>query len=118
MAKLTLKLDGHKIKTPSNWRIERYPITKGKRTANGKAQLEIIAYKHKFYFQYPALDSYELNELLDILWRSDTMFHELTYIEDNIEKTATVYYGMIPAPLHRTGSVWMYKDVNFQLIEQ
>lgn len=106
------------IKRPHSFRIEKYKVTNLKRLANADMSGALIAKKRKFNFTYNAITSTDLNKILDILWESDDVFYTLKYMENNELKTVTVYPGAIPAELHRTGNVWVWKDVSFSLIER
>lgn len=113
------KLNGVIIKSPHPFKIERYNITKSSRVASGKMMMELIAKKRKFYFTYEAIDATELNKILDIIWENPSMFFELSYVENNTIKTATVYTGAIPTELYRTDiGAWVWTNVTFDLIEQ
>ena len=79
---------------------------------------DLIAKKRKFYFTYDAIQSTELDAILDLIWETNSVFFDLTYIENNEEKTARVYSGSIPSELYRTGSKWVWKNVTFNLIEK
>lgn len=111
-------LDGVHIKCPYPFKSEVYNVTTLSRLANAKMVGDFIARKHKFYFTYDAITGRELNVILDILYGSSELFFPLTYIEDNVQKEATVYAGSIPKTLHHTGDDWVWKDVSFSLIEQ
>ena len=112
------KINGTVIKRPTSFKIERYNVTNMTRIANGNMYGDLIAKKRKFSFTYAAIDSAELNNILDLIWETTSLFYTLTYIENNTEKTATVYVGSIPTDLHHTGSLCVWKDVSFDLIEQ
>jgi hypothetical protein len=112
------KINGTSIKRPSDFKIERFKVTNLERLANADMCGDLIARKRKFYFTYDAIRATELDVILDLLWETDGIFIELTYIENNIEKTARVYPGSIPTTLHRTGSNWVWKNVTFDLIEK
>ena len=113
------KLDNKHIKSPSSFKIERYNITKSQRLADGTMSMDLIAKKRKFFFTYNAIDATDLNEILELLWESSSVFFELIYIESNVTKVVTVYAGAIPAELHRTDpGIWVWKNVTFNLIER
>jgi hypothetical protein len=113
------QIDGVTIKTPHTFRIERFRITKSNRLASGSMSMELVAKKRKFYFTYDAIESSDLNIILDALWETDNLFYTLSYIESNERKTAIVYVGSIPTELHRTDdSNWVWKNVTFDLIER
>ena len=117
--KTRLTLDSIEIKRPSEFKIERYNITKAERLANGMMAMDLVAKKRKFFCTWGAISAVELNKLLDIIWDTDSVFFTLTYVESNTVKTATVYTGAIPTTLHRTDNVnWIWKDVNINFIEQ
>ena len=113
-----IKINGVSIKRPSEFKIERYDVTNMERIANGDMVGDLIAKKRKFYFTYEAISSTDLNVILDIIWETRSIFFTLEYVENNVVKTATVYKGSIPSELHRTGSVWVWKNVTFNLIER
>lgn len=116
--KTSFKIDGVEIKRPSTFKKSRYVLTKSGRLANGKMTADIVAKKRKFYFTYDAIDARDMNKILDLIWETDKFFFELEYIENNEVKTATVYAGEIPSDLHKTGDIWVWKNVTFNLIEQ
>lgn len=114
------KISGTSIKNPSEFKIERYNVTNMERLANANMVGDLIAKKRKFYFTYEAISSYELDEILKLIWETNTLFFPLTYIENGVSKTATVYVGSIPTELHRAGRTtnWVWRNVTFNLIEQ
>lgn len=112
------KINGTPIKRPSSFKIERYNVTNLERLANAEMCGDLIAKKSKFYFTYDVIQSTDLDTILDLIWETDNLFFELTYIENNEEKTAKVYSGSIPSDLYRTGSKWVWKNVTFNLIEK
>lgn len=112
------KIDGVVIKRPSSFKTEFYNITKSNRLANGDMSMELVAQKRKFYFTYNAIDSNEAKKILDLIWYSKKVFFTLTYIEDNVERSAIVYAGSIPKELHRTGGIWTWTNFTFNLIER
>lgn len=116
--KSLFKLDGVVIKRPSSFKTEFYNITKSNRLANGDMSMELIAQKRKFYFTYNAIDSKEADKILKILWYSKKVFFTLTYIEDNVERSAVVYVGSMPKELYRTGGIWTWTNFTFNLIER
>lgn len=112
-------LDGIVLKNPSGWAPEDYPLTNSNRVGNGDMIMELVAWKRKFNFTYAAIESSELDKILNILIGSTSMFHILTYPDNGIQKQARVYPGAIPRKLHRgDGSNWVWKDVSFSLIER
>ena len=116
--KTDFKLNGVAIKRPSTFKKSRYILTKSGRLSNGKMTADIVAKKRKFFFTYDAIDASDMNIILSVLWDSGEFFFDLEYVENNEVKTAKVYAGESPADLHRTGDVWVWKNVNFNLIEQ
>ena len=114
----TYKINGTLIKRPSNFKIERYNVTNLQRLANADMSGDLIAKKRKFYFTYDAISAKDLNTILDTIWETESLFFTLSYIENNIEKTAIVYSGSIPSDLYRTGDNWVWKNVTFNLIEK
>lgn len=113
-----VSINGIEIKRPWPFKISRYKVSSLERMADATMVGDFIARKRTFEFTYEAINSVELKKILDIIWESDTMFFTLGWIENNQSYTATVYPGAIPQTLHRTGSVWTWEDVHFQLIEQ
>lgn len=116
-------LNGVRIKNPSDFTIEPYMLTKATRVANGDMVMDFVANKRKFIFSYKAIDSKQLDLILDIVWRQVAMtkncFINLTYDYNGRQEEAVVYAGSIPHKLHRgDGQLWVWKDVNFSLIER
>jgi hypothetical protein len=114
-----LKLNGVVIKRPSDFKISRYDITKANRLADGLMSMELVAKKRKFFCTWQGITAKDLNVILDILWESTDMFFELSYVENNVAKLATVYKGEIPTTLYRSDDGdWVWKDVTIDLIER
>lgn len=118
MANFTV--NGIAIKNPSKFKIERYNITNMERLADATMVGDLIAKKRKFYFTYDAISGDELDNILEAIWDSTTLFFPLEYLENGVSKTATVYVGSIPTELHRAGRTtnWVWKNVTFNLIEK
>lgn len=116
--KTDFRINGVRIKRPSDFKIERYNVTNLDRLANAKMVGDLIAKKRKFYFTYAAITAKDLNLILDTIWETTDLFYTLSYVENNVTKTARVYSGSIPTELHSTGENWTWKNVTFDLIEQ
>jgi len=118
MANFTV--NGIAIKNPSSFKIERFNVTNMERLANATMVGDLIAKKRKFYFTYDAISGDELDNILEAIWDSTTLFFPLEYLENGVSKTATVYVGSIPTELHRAGRTtnWVWKNVTFNLIEK
>jgi len=118
MAKFVV--NGVAIKTPSTFKIERYNVTSMTRLADASMSGELIAKKRKFYFTYDAITGIELDKILSAIWDSSSLFFNLSYLENGVSKSASVYVGSIPSELHKAGnsSNWVWKGVTFNLIEQ
>ena len=112
-----LTLAGQSIKQPKDFRIGSFTLTKAGRTADGKMQLERIAEKRKFFFEYESLRGDDLDVLKDII-TGTTMFFTLTYKDNDVNESATVYAGAIEKTQFRTDGKWVWKDIAFDLIEQ
>lgn len=113
------KINTVPIKDPSTFRIERYNITTLNRLAAAKMVGDLVAKKRKFHFGYDCITATELNHILDLIWNTNSLFYRLDYEEDNVWKNAIVYSGDIPSELHSArSSEWVWKNVNFDLIEQ
>ena len=125
MAKVRIIIDGVEIKPPvqSDFKISTYLVTDMKRNAAGNMHGQILSKKTKLFFQYPAIAGYELKKIYDIL-QGDTLFHTVQYVDDGVWHTKVMYVGEMPKTLSRTGSgsgsnsTWIWKDVNFNLIER
>lgn len=108
------------IKNPSSFKIERYNVTDMVRLANASMVGDLIAKKLKFYFTYESISGYELDTILEAIWDSSALFFPIVYTDNGTIKTANVYVGSIPSELHRAGKTtnWVWKNVNFNLIER
>lgn len=112
---MAFKLNNIDIKTPTSFSSEYYKITKSNRLSSGKMSMELIAKKRKFFLTYAAIDSDDLQDILDIIY-SDESFFDFTFLDvENNSCTVKVYVGAIKKSLHRSK---VYKDVSFNLIEQ
>ena len=118
MANFTV--NGRDIKNPSTFKIERYNVTTMERLADASMVGDLIAKKRKFYFTYDAIEAKDLDNILEAIWETDSIFYTLEYNENGQTKTAQVYSGSIPTELHRAGrgNNWVWKNVTFNLIEQ
>lgn len=118
MANFTV--NGVAIKNPSSFKIERYNVTNMERLADASMAGDLIAKKRKFYFTYEAISGEDLDTILEAIWETDALFFTLEYLENGVAKTAQVYVGSIPSDLHHAGRTtnWVWKGVNFNLIEQ
>jgi formylmethanofuran dehydrogenase subunit A len=115
---MPLKVNGVPIKNPSSFKISHYNITKAGRVASGEMTMELVAKKRKFFFEYKAINSIDKKAIMDVI-DTNEMFFTLEYVEDGENKSATVYVGEIPRERFRTdGSVWYWKNFNFNLIEK
>lgn len=114
------KIDGKRIKNPSTFKKERFIVSTLERLADATMAGEYIAQKRKYYFVYDAISAEDLDTILEAIWDSRKLFFSLEYLENGETKTATVYVGAIPADLHKasSGTNWVWKNVNFNLIER
>jgi len=112
-----LTLAGQSIKQPKDFKIDSFNLTKAGRVATGDMTLEYIATKRKFYFEYEVLRGDDLDTIKDIITGS-TMFFTLTYKDNDVEESATVYAGALTKTQFRTDGKWVWKSPAFDLIEQ
>lgn len=112
-------LNGVKIKNPTTFKIERYHVTTMERLANADMTGDLVATKMKFFFTYDAVTAEEMNTIIEAAF-SDTLFFTLEYPYQGEQKEAIVYIGSLPQQLHRAGDTtnWVWKGVNFNLIQQ
>lgn len=111
------KLNNTKIKTPPDFEIEHYNITKADRNAEGDMIMELVAKKRKFILSYPVLSAKELGEILGEIDTANVFF-TFEYPDNGQVKTATVYTGPIRRRRFRTDQGWYWRDVTFNLIER
>ena len=117
---LQARINGVAIRNPDLFTIERFNLTKAGRVASGDMKMELIAKKRKFLLRYTTLSGTELQQLLSLI-DTTAVFFTFEYREDNIERRATCYAGMIPSDRFRGGEVsspeWHWRNINFDLIE-
>lgn len=107
------------IKNPSTFKIERYNVTNMERLANADMVGDLIAKKLKFYFTYEAITASELDNILEAIWDTNSIFYKIEYTYQGEQRSATVYSGSIPTELHSAKSKeWVWKNVTFNLIEK
>lgn len=113
-----ITLNGSTIKNPDDFEIQNYKVTRETgRLINGDMVMDYVALKKKYLFKYNSITGANLKTIMDILDTS-TMFFTLTYKDNEGTQTKTVYAGHIPQVQHRTDGEWVYKNVDFALIEQ
>lgn len=112
-----IKVNDVKIKEPSTFDIERYNVTKSGRTANGSMVMDIIAKKVKLLCSYSVLDSAEWKKIQDQIFGTNPFF-TVEWEEAGVTKTMTAYAGALKYTKYRTGSIWYWSNVSFDLIEQ
>jgi len=113
-------INGHFIKNPTSFKKERYNVTNLQRLADASMAGDLIAQKRKFYFTYDAIKSSDLQNILDAIWESGTIFFPFAYMENGEWKVVEVYVGNIPSELHlgNQNHNWVWKNVTFNLIER
>ena len=119
MAQL-ITLAGTTIKAldPGNFGIEKYKLTEAGRTSDGTMHIDLIAKKKKYTFKYDVLSGNDLKTIADIV-DGDTMFFEITYIDDNgTQGSATVYSGALKYNSFRSDQGYYWRDVTFDLIQK
>ena len=113
------KINGRAIKNPSTFKLERYNVTNMERLANADMVGDLIAKKTKLYFTYDAITAAELDNILDAIWETDSIFYPVEYNYQGQQRRAIVYSGSIPSELHSAKSKeWVWKNVTFNLIEK
>lgn len=113
-------INGVGIKNPSSFKIERYNVTTMNRLANADMVGDLIAKKLKFFFTYDEISSVDLDNILNLIWETNSLFFPLKYMENGIYKEVSVYVGSIPADLHRgdKSTNWVWRNVSFNLIQR
>lgn len=118
---VVIKINGTPIKQPSDFKIERYNLTKSGRVASGAMTMELVAKKRKFFFTYQVISGKDFQDILNLI-DGEEMFFDFEYEENGVIKTAVCYVGAIPSTKFRVqkGTIndWYWKDVNFDIIEQ
>ena len=125
LPRVRIWLDGVEIKAPlqADFQVSNYLVTDMIRNAAATMNGQILSRKIKLFFKYPAISGAELYKIYSIL-QNPPLFHNVTFILDGIRYERTMYVGEMPQTLSRTGagigsqSTWIWKDVNFNLIER
>lgn len=125
MSRVHIYIDGTPIKPPlqADFKESTYLVTDMIRNAAGNMNGQILGVKHKLFFKYPSISGHDLKIIYDIL-QSTPLFHRVWYTLDGISTTRYMYVGEMPRTLVRTGrgsgdaSTWVWKDVDFNLIER
>lgn len=117
MANFTV--NGRAIKNPSAFKLERYNVTNMERLANADMVGDLIAKKIKLFYTYDAITAGELDNILEAIWETNTLFFPVEYNYQGQQRTATCYVGSIPSELHSAKSKeWVWKNVTFNLIQR
>ena len=116
-----IKINGTPIKNPTEFKIERYNLTKSGRVASGLMTMELVAKKRKFFLKYEVISGNDFQNILNLI-DGNEMFFQFEYEEHGVIKTATCYAGAIPSVKYRaekgSSSDWYWKGVDFDIIEQ
>ena len=118
---MAFKINGKTIKNPSGFKVERYNVTTLKRLANADMVGDLVAKKIKLYFTYEYITGKDLDTILEAIWETNELFFPVTYEQNGKTFTVTAYSGSIPSDLYRAGSNssnWVWKNVNFNLIQR
>ena len=125
MSRVNIYIDGVRIKPPlqADFKLSTYLVTDMIRNARGNMNGQILSVKHKLFFQYPSIIGRDLKIIYDIL-QTTPLFHRVWFTLDGTSHQYYMYVGEMPQTLVRTGagsgsaSTWVWKDVNFNLIER
>ena len=114
-------INGTTIRTPDNFRISKFNLTKSGRIASGKMTMDLIAKKVKLFLTYRGITGLDLDTILDEIDTEEEFFTVQYYDKRGTAHSKTFYSGEIPATLHSRGlgdddDVW--KDVELHFIEQ
>lgn len=115
-----ITIGGQTIKKllPGNFGIERYSLTKSGRVASGEMMMDLIAKKTKLTLKWEVLSGSDLKTIADIV-DGDTMFFEVTYMDDNGDtKTIICYSGALKYVSFRDNMGIYWKEVAVDLIQQ
>lgn len=117
---MSLIIAGVTVKTPTEMPIEKYNLTKSGRVASGKMTMELVAQKRKLVCKYNAIREDDLQTILNKIYNPANMFFSVTFDDAGGPVTMTCYAGAIKGePVRRdVDGVWIWKDVEFALIEQ
>lgn len=124
-SRVQIWIDGVEIKAPlqADFKVSTYLVTDMIRNAAATMNGQILSVKTKLFFQYPAISGAELRKIYRIL-QNPPLFHTVQYVLDGLIYSKVMYVGEMPQTLSRTGagsgdqSTWIWKDVNFNLIER
>lgn len=114
-------INGTRIKSPSNFKIGRYNITKSGRVASGDMHMEFKAKKIKLFLTYAAISGRDLKAILDLVDTEQMFFSVVYYDTTDQAVTKTCYVGELTQELHRRGVIGdgqMWKDVTFDFIQK
>jgi len=116
---VALIIGGTTVKTPQEMPIEKYNLTKSGRVTSGKMTMELVAQKRKLNCKYNAIREDDFQVILNKIY-STNMFFSVTYDDAGGSHTITCYAGAVKGEPFRkdTDEVWIWKDVEFALIEQ
>ena len=125
MSRVNIYIDGVRIKPPlqADFKLSTYLVTDMIRNAKGNMNGQILSVKHKLFFQYPSIIGRDLKVIYDIL-QNVPLFHRVWFTLNGNSYQYYMYVGEMPQTLVRTGagsgsaSTWVWKDVDFNLIER
>lgn len=116
-----ISINSTQIKTPTDFKVSRYNLTKSGRLASGKMVMELIAKKKKLFLNYAGITGRDLRVILNLIDTSEMFFNVAYYDVDGTPVTNTCYVGEISSILRQRAIVnddHIWKDVEFNFIEQ
>ena len=116
-----LKINGVTIRTPDNFKLSKFNLTKSGRVASGKMTMDLIAKKVKIEISYRGITGIDLDTILDEIDTDEEFFTVEYYDKRGTAMSKTFYTGEIPATLHTRGlgdddDKW--RNVELHFIEQ
>lgn len=114
-----LYLNNVLLPDPDDFEIKETEISKDKRMASGKMLKEVIAIKKTFIIEYDSIKPVDLEKLKTLRAVGD--FMEFRYFDNEVEKTATVWFNPFDKKMKLTDSEFQGKywgDIKLELEEQ
>lgn len=115
-----MNINNVSIKTPSKFTIKTYAVTIGGRSSDAYMNIDLIAYKRQFDFNYTIMSDVDYKALMNLLLKNG-LFMTLNYddsIEPNGVGSARVYFSDVSRTLtSKKVTDWLWTDVSFSLVE-
>jgi hypothetical protein len=116
---MVITIDGTPIKSPHDYKVSIYRLSKSGRLSSGLMVMDIVAKKRRLDLKWLSIKGSDLNNLITLL--DANTFYTVSYpdpVNPTGQSTMTAYVGDISQVLFYSDNNRVWKDVSIALIER